>query len=402
MTTARVEIPPKLLPVFDGEARYRCAHGGRGSGKSYSFGLLSAVRGYAAPMRILATRELQVSIKESFYAEVRKAIEEHPWLEDHYEIGEHYIRGRNGTEYIFRGLRHNISSIKSMANIDLCIIEEAEDVPEQSWRSLTQTIRAPGSEIWVIWNPRKDGSPVDHRFIKNQPARCKIAQLNHQDNPWFPAELEEERKNDAALLDANTYAHIWDGVYLENSDAQVLAGKVRIAEFEPGEDWAGPYYGLDYGFAQDPTAGVEVWIDDNTLYVYRESGDSGVELDDTPEMLRADMPGIERHEVRADSARPESSSHLRRHGLPRVTSVQKWQGSVEDGIKHMRSYREIVIHERCRNTAREARLYSYKVDRHTGEIRPDVVDAHNHYMDAIRYALAPLIRQRARPRVRRL
>ena len=267
MTTARVEIPAKLKPVFAGDARYRCAHGGRGSGKSYSFALMSAVRGYAQPLRILCTRDLQVSIKESFYAEVRSAIESTPWLAAHYEIGENYIRGSNGTEYIFRGLRHNISSIKSMANISLCVIEEAEDVPEESWRSLTQTIRAPGSEIWVIWNPRTDGSPVDQRFIKHKPGRCRIAELNYQDNPWFPPELEEERQNDQAMLDLNTYAHIWDGQYLQMSDAQVLGDKVRVEEFEPGDDWDGPYYGLDYGFAQDPTAAVEVWIAGRRLHM---------------------------------------------------------------------------------------------------------------------------------------
>jgi phage terminase large subunit len=98
--------------------------------------------------------------------------------------------------------------------------------------------------------------------------------------------------------------------------------------------------------------------------------------------------------MRADSARPESISYLQRHGLPRVVPVAKWPGSVNDGIAHLRSYAEIVIHPRCKHLIKETSLYSYRVDRLTGDIMPDVVDAWNHGIDAVRYALNPLIRQR--------
>jgi len=395
MTKAKIELPPNLLPVFRparGQVRYRCAYGGRGSGKSFSFALMAAVWGYAEPLRILATRELQVSIKESFYAEVANAIRSRPWLEAHYEIGESFIRGANGTEFIFRGLRHNMSAIRSMAQIDLCVVEEAEDVPEHSWSALTPTIRAPGSEIWAIWNPRDNGSPVDQRFIQSPPDNAVVAEINWRDNPWFPEVLEGERLSDQKRLDAATYAHIWEGAYLERSDAQILAGKVRIEEFEPGDDWDGPYHGLDWGFAQDPTAAVKCWLrPDGALCVEQEAGGVGVDLDETPAMLQKAIPGIERYPIRADNARPESISHVKQHGLPRCEGVRKWSGSVEDGIAWLRSRPEIVIHPRCQGTARESRLYSYKVDRHTGDILPQVVDAHNHYIDAIRYAMAPAI-----------
>lgn len=394
MKTARIELPPKLVSVFRhprGALRYRGAYGGRGSGKSFSFALMAAVWGYAEPLRILATRELQVSIKESFHAEVKNAIQSTPWLADHYDVGVDYIRGKNGTEFIFRGLRHNMTAIKSMAQIDLCIVEEAEDVPEHSWLDLLPTIRAPRSEVWAVWNPRIDGSPVDKRFRKDPPSDAEIVEMNYHDNPWFPAVLDAQRKDDQRRMDPATYAHIWDGAYLENSEAQVLHGKVRIAEFEAGKKWDGPYYGLDFGFANDPTAGIRCWVNDDALMIDYEAVKVGLELDDTVEFMCDSIPGIADHVIRADSARPESISYLKRHGLPRIESVKKWQGSVEDGIQHLRSYREIVIHPRCVETIREARLYSYKTDRLTGDVLPKVEDAHNHLMDALRYAVGPLI-----------
>jgi len=195
-------------------------------------------------------------------------------------------------------------------------------------------------------------------------------------------------------MDAATYAHVWEGAYLENSDAQVLHGKYRVAEFEPDRGWDGPYFGLDYGFSQDPTAAVECYMHEGTLYVYRECGGAGIELDDTAKMVLDAMPEAKRHVIRADNARPESTSYLKRHGLPRIESGKKWPGSVEDGIAWLRGRREIVIHPSCKNTIREARLYSHKVDRHTGDVLPGIVDANNHYIDAIRYALAPMIQSK--------
>lgn len=356
---------------------------------------MAAVFGYAEPLRVLCTRELQVSIKESFHAELKAAISSEPWLEAHYDVGVDYLRGANGTEFLFRGLRNNVSGVKSTAKIDLTIVEEAEDVPEASWLALEATVfRQPKSELWPIWNPRTDGSPVDLRFRKSPPKNSIIQPLNWWDNPYFPDGLDTLRRREEERLDPATYAHVWEGAYLTNSDAQVLAGKVRVAEFEPGSDWSGPYFGLDYGFSQDPSAAVKCWVHGPRLYIEHEAGRMGLEIDQTPSFLIAKIPGIERYNLRADSARPESTSYLQRHGLPRAQSVQKWPGSVEDGIAHLRSYHEIVIHPRCRETISETRLYSYKVDRNSGDVLPDIVDAHNHYIDAVRYALAPLIRRR--------
>lgn len=398
MTEATIRLPPKLHRVFTparGSVQYRCLHGGRGSGKSFSAAKMAAVWGYAEPLRVLCTREFQASIKESFHAELKAAIYSEPWLAAHYDVGVDYLKGSNGTEFIFRGLRHTSNTIRSLAKIDLTIVEEAEDVPEASWLALEATVfRQPKSELWALWNPRSTDSPVDKRFRQSPPDNALIQELNWQDNPWFPEGLETLRKREQERLDPNTYAHVLEGAYLINSDAQVLGGKWRVADFAPQPDWDGPYQGGDFGFAQDPTMAVRVWIGGDTLYVEHEAGKAQLELDDTAGFICRRIPDFEKYVTRWDSARPESISHLKRHGLPRSEAVEKWKGSVEDGIAFLRSFKEIVVHSRCTEAIKEARLYSYKRDRHTGDVLPDLIDANNHVWDAVRYALGPMVRAR--------
>jgi len=156
---------------------------------------------------------------------------------------------------------------------------------------------------------------------------------------------------------------------------------------------------MDFGFAQDPTVAGEQWVHDGALYIRRECGKVGLELDETAQFVMDAIPGIEREAIRADSARPESISYLKRHGLPRMEGVKKWQGSVEDGVEFIKSFERVVIHPDCPATAREFRLYSYKVDRLSGDIRPVIVDANNHYIDQMRYALVPLMKKQPTAKV---
>lgn len=329
------------------------------------------------------------------HAEIKNAILTEPWLAAGYEIGENYIRGKNGTEFIFKGLRHNMSSIKSMAQVDLCIIEEAEDTPEYSYVELEPTIRAEKSEIWVIWNPKKDGSPTDLRFKKNAPPRSVFAELNWRDNPWFDVGvLSEQRIYNQSTMEDAIYQHVWEGAYLKHSKAQIFTGKYTVKDFEPSNNWNGPYHGIDFGFSQDPSTAVKCWVYDHDLYVEYEGGKVGLELDDTAEYFSKKIPDIDKFTARADSARPESISYLRRHGMPRIEGVKKWPGSVEDGIAHIKSYKNVYIHSRCKETVEEFRNYSYKVDRLSGDILPTIVDDNNHYIDAIRYAINPLIQRK--------
>ncbi|HDL6191328.1 TPA: PBSX family phage terminase large subunit [Mannheimia haemolytica] len=394
---AQIELPPKLLPVFAKDYRYKGAYGGRGSGKTRAFAKMSAVSAYKRAMRgesgvILCGREFMNSLEESSLEEVKQAIKSEPFLANFFDVGEKYVRTKDGRiSYVFSGLRHNLDSIKSKARILIAWIDEAETVSETAWRKLIPTVRENNSEIWVTWNPENRGSATDTRFRQNPPENSCIIEMSYQDNPWFPDVLEQERLNDKQRLDDATYRWIWEGAYLEASEAQIFRGKYQEMEFVPNPDFDGPYYGLDFGFAQDPTAAVKCWVFNGDLYIEFEAGKVGLELDDTADFIAKGVPQIADHVVRADSARPESISYLKRHGLPRIIGVEKWKGSVEDGIEHIKSYGKVFIHPRCQQTLNEFRLYSYKTDRLSGDVLPVVIDAHNHFIDALRYALTSLM-----------
>jgi phage terminase large subunit len=393
LPSADIKIIPKLVPVFAGSARYRAAFGGRGSGKSFTFAKMCALRGYEKPMTILCCREIQNSIKDSVLAEIEASIRSEPFLDWFYDVGETYIQGRNGTRFIFKGLYRNLDTLKSISGVDICWIEEAETVAEKSWQKLTPTIRKPGSEIWLTWNRESSDSATNERFIKNPPENMNIAMVNYSDNPWFPAELEQERLNDLKR-DPDLYEHIWNGDYITRSEAQIFKDKYRIDEFEPAHDWS-IFHGMDFGFANDPSCLVRCYVHNNTLFISHDSGAVGLELDDTAEFFKKTVPGCEQFKIRADNARPESISYLKRHGLPFIEACTKGKGSVEDGIQHMKSYDEIVIHPRCDAMIKEARLYSFKVDKLSGDVLPIIIDAHNHRMDATRYALEPVMKNAA-------
>lgn len=398
----RIEEIPKISRNFARPARTRVFKGGRGSGKTRGLALRSALRIYQlAEMGVegvfLASREHLNSLDESSMEEIKAAIRSQPWLADYFDIGEKYIRTQNRRiSYAFAGLRHNLDSIKSKARIVGNWTDEGENVSEVAWRKLIPTLRDEGPgwhvENWISYNPESPDSATHRRFIQQTPDDCIVTEVNWSDNPWFPEVLNRQREEDRRLR-PETYDHVWEGAFLTLTDAQIFAGKFIVEEFEPQPHWDGPYQGGDFGFSQDPTAAVRCWIGDGKLHIEYEAGRTQLELDDYARFIGDRIPGFVEYQTRWDNARPEGISHIKRHGLPRSDSCEKWKGSVEDGIAYMRNFERIVVHPRCEKTAREMRLYSYKVDRLSGDVLPVIVDANNHYIDAIRYALGPMIKR---------
>ena len=213
--------------------------------------------------------------------------------------------------------------------------------------------------------------------------------------------LNNERLNDLAKF-PDTYGHVWEGEFLVITDAQVFKDRYETAAFDPEEDWDGPYYGLDFGYAADETAGCKLWISENRLYIEHELYEKKLDINDIVPVMARKLPLSTMHTIRCDSARPETIAYMKRHGAPASVGVKKGKNSVVDGVEFMKSFDKIIIHPRCINTQREFAKYSYKVDRLSGDILPVIVDADNHLIDSIRYALEPLTRFKAAPRIRML
>jgi phage terminase large subunit len=237
--------------------------------------------------------------------------------------------------------------------------------------------------------------------VAHPPADAIDIEVGWADNPWISPELIAE-KDFLYRVDPEAAEHVWGGKTRQNTNANVLRGRYRIESFEPEPGWDGPYFGADWGFSEDPTTLVKLWINGRTLYVEHEAYGIGVDTDKIPALFDK-VPGAREHEIRADNARPETISYVRQdheiggkiiRGYPRLVGATKGPGSLEDGVEHLRSYEAIVIHPRCIHTAEEARLYSFKVDRLSGQVMSDIVDAHNHCLDAARYGLEPVMKSR--------
>jgi phage terminase large subunit len=241
VTTAQIAIVPKLIPVFAGEADVRGAHGGRGSGKTRSFAKMTAVRAYAFAKEgiegvVLCGRQYQNSLADSSFAEVKAAIAEEPWLAAHFDLGETYIKTKDGrVRYVFAGLDRNIDSIKTTARILLAWVDEAESVTESAWQILIPTLREEGehwhAELWVTWNPKRKGSATDKRFRQQATARMKIVEVNWRDNPRFPSKLDRERREDMEMR-PGSYPHVWEGDYLRVVEGAYFASYILKAREE--------------------------------------------------------------------------------------------------------------------------------------------------------------------------
>ena len=366
--------------------------GGRGGGRSRSVGAYIICRMRMPGLRVLCAREIQLSIRDSVHLLLRDEIERQGLGQTgtgEFTVTDAEIRHQNGNFIIFRGLHKNIDSLKSIEGLNLVWIEEAQSISKDSLNKLIPTvIRNKGAQFIFSFNPENETDPI-WLFMKSNPPRSVTVWMSLDDNPWATDEMREQRAHDYKV-DPDTAAWVWGGQIRKNSDALVLRGKISIHDFEAQPSWDGPYYGVDWGFSTDPTAANRLWIHNGALWVDYEAHGAGAEVDELPELLSR-IPGMEAHIARGDNSRPETISYLTRHGFPRLQPCRKWPGSIEDGIAHLRSYSEIVIHPRCEHTILETRLYSHKVDRLTGDVLPDIIDKHNHHIDALRYALQPII-----------
>lgn len=358
MSTVRIELPEKLIPVFSGEADVRGAYGGRGSGKTRSFAKMAAVRGYMYGMQgikgiLLCARQFMNSLEDSSLEECKRAIEEEPFLAAYYEIGEKYIKSRDGRiSFAFAGLDRNIASVKSKGRILLCWVDEAEPVTESAFNILIPTLREEGddwnAELWVTWNPARKTAAVEGRFRKSKDPRVKVVEINWRDNPKFPAKLERDRQRDLAER-PDEYDHIWEGAY-GNIIGSILGRYVATAHrdgrvldsivYDPS---AGPIeVSSDLGFRD--TASWWYWQRlAGGYHLLKYEGESGLDADDwipriQDNILELGAPGVGKiwlpHDARAKTFQSKHTTvekFLTAFGAARVGLVPQTKKSDQIG-----------------------------------------------------------------------
>ena len=236
-----MSIPTKLKQVFAGSADVRGAYGGRGSAKTRTFAKMAALRAMNYGVsgikgQVLCARQFMNSLDDSSLEEVKRAIEDEPILAAYYDVGEKYIKSRDGRVWFsFAGLDRSISSIKSKGRILICWVDEAEPVTDDAWSTLIPTLREEGdkwnAELWVTWNPKRKNAAVEARFRNSSDPLYKIVEMNWRDNAKFPDKLERDRQRDIEQR-PEQYEHIWEGAYITAISSAYYAKQLARARAE--------------------------------------------------------------------------------------------------------------------------------------------------------------------------
>lgn len=365
------------------DARHIALHGGRAAAKSRSIATALVIQAAQGHQRVLCGREIQKSIKDS----VKRLLDDEIkrlGLASVFDSVETEIRGPNESLFLFSGIKGNATGIKSIEGITTFWGEEAQTFSQGSIDTVIPTIRAPGSRLIWSWNPDLDSDPIDVLFRgpSGPPPRSVVRQVNYDENPWFPPELRAEMEWDRSR-DYDKFSHVWLGQYRKNSEARVFKNW-RVEAFE-SPDNVEYRLGADFGFSIDPSVAVRCWIDGTQLFVDHEAWGLGVEIVNLP-MLFLTIPDGEKYWMTADSSRPETISHLRNNGFPRIASAIKGARSLEEGVEFLKGY-DLVVHPRCSHMIDELTHYSYKTDPLTGQVLGVLEDKNNHCIDALRYAV---------------
>lgn len=400
MSILDIKVPKIFLPIFSCIKRYIVLKGSRGSAKSTSVAIKLLLDGIKNTERILCTREFQTSISDSSKKILEDIINEYN-LHYHYEIQDKRIIGKNGTEFIFAGLSRNINNIRSKQGITRVWIEEAHTISAHSFKVLIPTIREEGSQIFITYNPEFDDDFIHVEFSKERDDTLLI-EANWDDNPFFPAVLEEERKN-CLKYNPEDYDHIWNGKTIQHTQAQIFYGKWSVQDFseeehiEESNNNLSYCYGADWG-TKDPTVITRCYVYNDYLYITHAEFKENLEIDDIPKLFDK-IPDIKLHQIQCDNTRPDLIAHLRKFGY-RTSGIGKT--TIEDGITFLKSFKKIIIKPELKDLIEEFKKYSYKIESRSGLITHKIEDKWNHGIDAIRYSLIPLMPSRNVAKVNRV
>jgi phage terminase large subunit len=386
-----VDLPDYAADLWQ-HFRHLAWHGGRGGGKSRTVATGLVLQSCERHERILCGREYQKSIRDSSKRLIDDEIDR-LGLRGAFDSTETEIRGPHESLFLFSGIRGNASGLKSVEGLTTFWGDEAQAFSQASIDTIIPTIRKEGSRLIWTWNPDLATDPVDAMFrglhLEDEdkakfapPPKSIVREINFPQNRWFPDVLRAEMEF-VRGRDIDKFNHVWMGQYRANSDARVFKNwRVEAFDSKPGAEFR---LGADFGYSIDPSCAVRCYIDGRQLFVDQEAWGLHVEIVDLPKLFMS-IPDGEKHWMTADSSRPETISHLRKNGFPRIAPALKGARSVEEGIEFLKSY-DLVVHPRCTHLIDELTHYSYKVDSLTGQVTAALADKDNHMIDALRYAV---------------
>ncbi len=353
--------------------------------------------GMEKPLRIVCAREIQKNIRDSVHTLLADIIRTHG-LETFYTIQNDVIKGKNGTEFKFSGLKHNITGIKSSEGADIWWIEEAENVSHNSWENLVPTVRKNGSEIWVSFNPKNPNDPTYVRFIKNADEDTVVKKVSYKDNPFFPDVLEKERQK-LQKEDAEAYQHVWEGEFDTRRSGAIYAKQLAKAREEgritkvPYDPSCEVFTAWDLGFG-DATCiwwlqfvGRELrWLD-----YYENSGEQlghyARIVKDKPFNYRR-TPHYLPHDGGHGNIRGDSvSRQLSSLGCPNI--VLQRETDINPGVELLRQTIAYSCFdtEKCKDGIHALENYGYEWDEDRGVFKPKPKhDWSSHAASAARYA----------------
>ncbi len=383
-------------PLFH-PARYKVFYGGRGSGKSWAVARALLVQAASRKLRILCTREFQSSIQESVHKLLSDQIAA-LGLSAQYQILQNTIRGLNGSEFIFEGVRSNVDKIKSMEGIDICWVEEADKVREASWSVLIPTVRKEGSEIWITFNPFLKTDSTWQRFVATPPPSAVVKKVSHRDNPWFPEELRAELEH-LKEVDYDEYRHVWEGEFKAFTTGAVFGTQLKAAREEgrirphlPIPSSCEVHTTWDLG-KSDATA---IWFfcqvgPERRFIDYLEGRQ--LEIGDYAKLVKGRGHNLGRHYMPHDVDHDIlgfGNRNRRRMfedaGIKPITVVPRIR-AIQEGIEIVRSQFSTYWFdsERCEEGLERLQAYRYEMSDRTLDFRPEPLhDASSHAADALR------------------
>jgi phage terminase large subunit len=382
----QIAVPEAMLPLWTmGKYEHFALFGGRGGAKSH--GTAEAIVAHACQRceRVVCGRQFQASIKDSVKELLEKKIKSMGMAAFWSSTERELVNVSNGSRFSFVGMDRNPESAKSLEGATIFWGEEAQNFTALSIELIIPTIRTQGSRMYWTWNPRYKTDPVDALFRSpHPPEKSYVKMVNYTDNPWFyqtrmPSELRRMK-----LSNPKRALHVWDGGYDENPDAAIFTSyEIGRPDYIPEKEW--PRFGLDFGYAKDPSALIKAYLleDQATIYIAAEAYGHQVASRHLPDLIRSvSEAGV--FPIVADSSRPETIEALCNAGLNVIPS-RKGAGSVKNGINWLQGYK-LLIDPDCQNFADEVKKYKWKQDR-KGTILP-VPESNqaDHGIDALRYA----------------